>query len=91
MYVDLAALDATTTFQGDIITNFPFYLLENSAGLRKNRNGQFSRVPNNSAGDVGLHAIESKKRNVMVLSQTCDVQRRTNIILCPVYDLGIYY
>jgi len=79
-------IDNSTFYQGDIIDDFPFYLFENAQLIKKNEVG-FFEPDNLSEMGNSLLAIETKKQKVMILSQTCDAQRRTNLIICPVYKL----
>lgn len=89
MYAERSAQKASLLYQGDIIDGLPFYILGDVKSVIQNDQGyyieQASIIANN---DVTLHIVEAKKRRVMVLSQTCDAQRRENIIICPVYTLS---
>lgn len=87
MYADTIPKDSSTLYQGDIIIDFPFYIFENGQLIRKNNAGHFELVVDNQDTDRALFAIEAKKQTVIILSQSCDVQRRNNVIICPVYDL----
>jgi hypothetical protein len=83
MYAD--GIQGEVLYQGDIVNDFPFCLFENNLSLRKNEDGTF--IAGEADGDRHLFAVEAKKQQVMILSQTCDVQRRSNVIVCPVYNL----
>jgi hypothetical protein len=91
MYADPDSVDPNTLFQGDIITDFPFFLLEKGLSMKKTSTG-YSKSDNVEVDGSGnsLFAVESKKQTVMILSQTCDLQRRSNAIICPVYDLQTF-
>jgi|GEM_PF-2488333 len=86
MYVAAADVDTTTLFQGDVIKDFPFYILEKSQPIRRNEAGLFEQ-DGDLESEHSLHAVESNKQSVMILSQSCDLQRRKNIVVCPVYGL----
>lgn len=87
MYADPASVANTTFYQGDIVTDFPFYLFDGGQPITKNEAGHFE-IDNSVRDDNrSLFAVEAKKQTVMLLSQTCDIQRRSNVIVCPVYNL----
>jgi hypothetical protein len=75
MYADSTSIDGTILYQGDIITDFPFYILENTQKLKRHEDGHFENDNDAVEGDRSVFAVESKKQSVMVLSQTCDAQR----------------
>lgn len=87
MYADATTVPATTLYQGDIIADFPFYLFENGLPIQRNEAGHFELDQNAQDSERRLFAVEARKQQVMILSQTCDVQRRTNVIICPVHNL----
>lgn len=87
MYADASSVPPTTLYQGDIIADFPFYLFENGLPIQRNEAGSFELNEGQEDAERKLVAIETKKQQVMILSQTCDAQRRTNIIICPVHNL----
>jgi hypothetical protein len=76
MYVQSKDLNQEVFYQGDLIKSFPFLILD-------------KEIKPSDLGEDGEGKIEIKAKLglVMVLSQTCDVQRRENIIVCPVYRL----
>ncbi len=86
MYADPDFVDKTTLFQGDIIDDFPFYNFENSYPIKKDAGGRFE-LDGDDNSDRSVLAVETKKQKVIILSQTCDIQRRSNVIVCPVYEL----
>lgn len=85
MYVDQSSANKTTLYQGDVIDSFPFILFENSQPVQKHEAGYFNPIDDST--ESYLHVLESRKQNIMILSQTCDIQRRNNFIICPVYNL----
>ena len=87
MYVDPSPATSSTLYQGDVIKDFPFYLFDSGLPIKKNDSGYFEIDRSDQERDRSLLAIETKRQLVMILSQTCDIQRRTNIIICPVYNL----
>lgn len=89
MYVDQESIDRATLYQGDIISNFPFYLLDSGQPIKKNKAGRFE-LGEDDKKDRALFAVEARKQNVMILSQTCDLQRRKNVMICPIYNLKEY-
>lgn len=86
MYAKIESIDKNTLYQGDIIEDFPFYIFENSQPIKKTEAGYFE-FGNENGEDHALIAVETKKQRVMILSQTCDAQRRKNLIISPIYKL----
>ncbi len=87
MYVDSSSVPSSTLYQGDVVNDFPFYLFDSGLPIKKNEAGHFEMDSSSREEDRALFAIETKKQMVMILSQSCDIQRRTNVIVCPVYNL----
>jgi hypothetical protein len=74
MYVQPNEIDRTIIYQGDLIKEFPFPVIyESSLPVVGNKQDKT---------EVAL-----RLNMVMVLSQTCDAQRRENIIICPVFPV----
>jgi hypothetical protein len=88
MYADTNVNQGATLYQGDIIADFPFFIFQSGLPIQRTEAGLFELREGNQEGDRELFAVEAHKQKVMILSQTCDAQRRTNVIICPVYDLG---
>lgn len=86
MYVDPAVVDETTLYQGDILDNFPFQILDGQQPIKKTASG--FEIDGNGAQEASLQAVESRRQKVMILSQNCDLQRRKNVIICPVHELA---
>jgi len=63
MYLPSAMIDRTTFFQGDIVKNFPFLVVDQEGNQL------------------------SVKKDIMLLSQTCDIQQRSQIIIAPIDPL----
>lgn len=87
MYADANSISKDIFYQGDIIADFPFYIFENGQPIKKNEAGHFELDETTEECNRTLFAVEAKKQPVMILSQSCDIQRRNNVIICPVYDL----
>ncbi len=87
MYVTADTVDAATLYQGDIIADLPFFIFEKNQAIKKNDEGLYEE-DNTEPQDRSLFALEAKKQKMIILSQTCDVQRRTHVIVCPVYPLA---
>ena len=79
MYVPVSSLDLTLLYQGDLIKDFPFLIFK-----KETLSGKFD-----SAEEVKLE-VPAKLNTVIVLSQTCDVQNRENILVCPVYEMQVF-
>src|SRR3989344_4717785 len=76
MYVQDSDLNKEVFYQGDLIEKFPFLIL----------NKEILPSELNSDGEKKLE-VTAKLSLIMVLSQTCDVQNRENVIICPVYSV----
>jgi hypothetical protein len=87
MYADISSINGSILFQGDIIKDFPFYILENGQPMKKNSAGLFELDKDILKNKSAFLMFKSKKQNIMILSQTCDIQFRNNIIICPVFNL----
>ena len=87
MYLDPQTIDKSILYQGDIIDNFPFYFLHSGQSIKQTRIGRFELGKYNSRSNKRLLAIPTLNQSVMILSQTCDLQRRDNVIVCPINNL----
>lgn len=85
MYVDCAEIDPEILFQGDVIDNISFFLLNKTSPLIEEED--VFRRSEATDSSPSLHAVVAKRQRVILLSQSCDLQRRENIVVCPVYPL----
>jgi hypothetical protein len=87
MYVDPLLQNQQIYFQGDILKDFPFYVLDRTVSVDKKETGVYepSGVLNDS--NIGLKVIEKKLETIILLSQSCDLQRREYVLICPVFKL----
>ena len=76
MYVLGKELDYEIIYQGDLIKDFPFLIFDNKTLTKGFENNVETKLE-----------IKAKLGLIMVLSQTCDIQQRENIIVCPVYKM----
>lgn len=74
MYVQATDLNQEIFYQGDLVKDFPFLIFDKETQL-----DNFT-----SATEAKLE-VKAKLNLVMILSQTCDVQNRKNVIVCPVF------
>lgn len=88
MYASSETIDQNALYQGDIIADFPFLISQNSQLVQKNQSGFFEKTNGTEENEETLFVMAAKKQNIMILSQTCDIQRRENIIICPVFKLA---
>lgn len=93
MYV---LIDPSTLYQGDIIKEFHFIVPPTNElqVLEKTNDGNFipnpiSQMPSPYATGKATVAVNSFLANAIVISQTCDIQRRDYIHICPVYQLSL--
>ncbi len=77
MYIPSHELDRGKFYQGDVVKDFPFFVLSNLED-------QLSILTNTREGTL---EIKSKLIDVMILSQTCDIQRRDQIIIAPIVPM----
>jgi hypothetical protein len=82
-------VSSSEMFQGDVFANFPFIDFSTS---------RFVALQDHHISDVtdiyrdGFRSVlaEVDPRSIMLLSQTCDAQRRDNLIACPIYKISDY-
>lgn len=92
MYVKIDDLNFNIFYQGDVVKNFPFFIFKENFNylkkLKKVNTYETVKTEKESFnnGDA-LLAINAKLNNIIILSQTCDIQERENIIIAPVYPL----
>lgn len=92
MYAKDGEYSPDVFYQGDIIDNFPHYILSEGqfsllehredAGYSVQRTANLPVTPERLQTVVGL-----KQSRMALLSQTCDIQRR-NVMVAPVYNLA---
>jgi len=87
MYLDLNEIKPELLFQGDIIDNFPFFIFDNLRAIKKTGDNTFEEEVVQNQTQSSLFVLEAKYVKVIVLSQTCDIQNRNNVIICPIYEL----
>lgn len=76
MYVRASELSHDIFYQGDLVKNFPFFIFDQEISPEVFGAGTETKLE-----------VKAKLSLVMILSQTCDLQRRPNIIVCPVYRM----
>lgn len=84
-------------YQGDIIDNFPFFVIDSEnfnileadgdQTINKKYKVNKKLLPKEDIKD-SLIAIEARKQRVIILSQACDIQHRETIIFAPVYEIS---
>jgi hypothetical protein len=92
MYVKRQDLNFDILYQGDVVKDFPFFIFEDNLKILKNLkkpNVYDTAKTNEGTFDKGeeLVMIKAKLNNIIILSQTCDIQERENIIIAPVYSI----
>jgi len=97
MYFDYTATPPNTLMQGDIIEKYPLsYIpkIEEYIFIRDN-NGSPIILKNSQEGINQYNnelqeeqiVVNSKLNNIILLSQTCDLQRKKTVIIAPILDL----
>lgn len=93
MYAKAKDLNFDILYQGDVLKDFPFFIFQDSfRGLKQaERRGVFELKERETfeSGEAIL-AISSRLNRVIILSQTCDVQERENIIIAPIYSIKLF-
>lgn len=84
MYV-IPTLPITLLQQGDVI-EYKFPNIRSAKLLSSVQDGQYEIATTESSANFKLEELEV--RNVMLVSQTCDISRRENILVCPIYKLS---
>lgn len=95
MYADNTEIRDNILYQGDVLDQFPYFRIPKRFNLFEqvsvegNPTDEYrlNRV-DNLPEDKSLVGIEVHKERVMILSQTCDIQQRDNIVVAKVYDLN---
>jgi hypothetical protein len=76
-------------YQGDIIGDYPFLNLGQAKPLVISGEG-FTDGGGEVDATTGKVSVGVDTRRVMIISQTCDAQRRENVIISPIYTLNEY-
>jgi hypothetical protein len=98
MYFDYRNTLPNIFMQGDIIEKYPFSYIpttndyifirdNNGAPSLFSTGNEDGEVYNNEYQEEQL-VVNSKLNNIILLSQTCDLQRRESIMIAPVFDLS---
>lgn len=91
MYDPIGNLKFDILFQGDILEDFPFFIFDQLRFVSKDGVDQFKIKNEDDEPSIeDLSIVQSRLSTVMILSQSCDTQRRDNIIICPVYLISEY-
>ncbi|MDD5626436.1 MAG: hypothetical protein PHW01_00255 [Patescibacteria group bacterium] len=95
MYVKSEDLSFDILYQGDVIKNAPFFIFEDELrslkNLKKTNTYEAIKIGEKSFNNgEALLAINAKLNNIIILSQTCDVQDKENIIIAPVYPIKLF-
>lgn len=92
MYEEVSNLNQTRLLQGDIVVDFPFPFFEESIEfLKADTEGKLESttdIPFSTSSDEVVKAY-AKQMKVMMISQTCDIQRRERISICPVHPISV--
>src|SRR3989339_245369 len=89
MYANATDLNFDILFQGDILKNFPFFVFpEKFKSLTEN--DLIIEASQKTVGGEQPITITAKLTSVILLSQTCDIQQRENVIIAPVYTIQTF-
>lgn len=91
MYSRLEEINPDIFYQGDIIDNFPFFAVPDNFSILSSLSSKtfeltLERIEESSGEKI--IALPVKFRKVLLLSQTCDIQQRQNVIISPVYSIA---
>jgi hypothetical protein len=90
MYVRPEDLNFDIMYQGDVLKDFPFFIFqEDLRGLKQSEKKGFYEVKEKETfeDNEAILAVNSKLNHVIILSQTCDLQERENVIIAPIYSI----
>lgn len=76
MYVQAKDLNYEFLYQGDLIKDFPFLIFEKDTLIGKFETDIETKLE-----------VRARLGLIMIISQTCDIQHRENVIVCPVYKM----
>lgn len=96
MYADIAQIDRTLFYQGDLVRNFPLLGFPDDIQVFKEASdGRYDRLAGgmkglpDADGENVLAGALVKNGTIVIISQTCDVQQRERIAICPVFPISI--
>lgn len=95
MYVKSEDLNFDILYQGDVLKDFPFFIfkekLRTLKNLKKINTYEVVEIEKDTfSGGEAIMAINAKLNNIIILSQSCDIQERENIIIAPVYPIKLF-
>ena len=95
MYIKSEDLNFDILYQGDVVKNFPFFIFKEKLKalkkLKKINTYEIIEAKKDIFNDgEAFLAISAKLNNIIILSQSCDIQERENIIIAPVYPIKLF-
>ncbi len=95
MYVKPEDLRFDILYQGDVLKSIPFFIFKEQMNILKNlekANTYEIEAANEKSfeNEDILSAVNTKTSNIIILSQTCDVQDKENIIIAPIYPIKLF-
>jgi len=87
MYVSKDDLNFDIFYQGDVVKDFPFFIFDNFSFVEKTDNNLYKKSENTKLEEESLILAKAKIGNIIILSQTCDIQQRENVIIAPIYPI----
>ena len=76
-------------YQGDIIEDYPFLNLGQVQPLTVSDSG-IAESEGEVDAETAKVSVRIDGRRVMIISQTCDAQRRENLLISPIYGINEY-
>jgi len=93
MYANTTDLNFDILYQGDILKNFPFFIFPEKFKFLTKSNDENKFILETSQKTVHGEQpimITVKLTSAILLSQTCDIQQRENIVVAPVYTIETF-
>jgi len=91
MYVLGNETDTNNLYQGDIIKDFPFFFIKEDFSVYQA--GSTTKIDSLKIDEIPAEAgalVPYKISRVIILSHTCDAQRREQVIIAPIHKIKDY-
>src|SRR3989339_1118237 len=91
MYLKPSEIVLDTLYQGDVMRGVPFLIFDKIVYLKKNSESSFGIVEKNdhncdNKGESFI-AVKSRLNSVIIVSQTCDIQKMETVMVAPIYSI----
>jgi hypothetical protein len=90
MYVSKDDLNFDIYYQGDVVKNFPFFIFDNFEFVEKSGEKLYKKSEDKKTEEESFIIAKAKLSNIIILSHTCDIQQRENVIIAPIYPIKLF-